>query len=384
MAAVRMQALRRMFDLQVVQWLAARGSAIQEINIDANPVNRMSAWSHLRGTSTALLQQLPNLRQLVVSGSSSFMIAERHLPDVKAMPHLASLDLTLHSDHSWSDSTLEPLLCLGSLTALSLKVLGIHKPMLVSSLSMLTQLRELRLETDGSLSFVREADLWHTVSKLTGLSVLLLGGLVDHMPPELAALTLLQHLTLRGFDRQGPEFEVSSSIHRCSRLQHLTLESLPYTSNESWQTIWSLLQLLPLQQLKFGETDLSEVEPWTLSSQLTSLELIDCSVSYIPDAIRDLPMLQELCVIGDKLEGFPRGPYLRNLQRLEILCPHEFADARVLKAATKLKCVSIQYQDDKRPPWTRSHLEPILPKDCELDLLDEPEEWGYSEDELWS
>ncbi len=165
----------------------------------------MSTMWH-RGAAIPLLEQLPNLRRLCLSGCSIMLIPEHHMYIIQSVPKLQSLNLDVcsdsHSGHQpWRESTLEPLQHLRFLTSLSLNISDLKGPMLLSpALSCLTQLRELSLQCPGAQSCSQPVkQLMQTVSNLTGLTSLVLSRMIETMPTDLATLTQLECFSLTCF-----------------------------------------------------------------------------------------------------------------------------------------------------------------------------------------
>ena len=281
-----------------MRWLQTRGAAIRALNLwtpDYSDICARKKWRHLRDASMMLLPQLPNLQTLCVAGGHEFMVPERHLHAIELLPNLQHLDLSLTSDGTWSESTLEPLKHMTALITLNLSICQMRGPLLVSPfLAQLTQLRELRLDCGprGFDSEINQAHLMQTVSKLRGLRTLALDGMVESVPAGLERLAYLKTLELRRLDLEDSSFAIPSSFRLCTKLRHICLSLLDNASDEMWQLLCSVMLLLPdLLALNLSNMDLSEVHPssWALSSSLTSLDLNECSISMLPAAVSCLP-----------------------------------------------------------------------------------------------
>ncbi len=376
-----------LLELQVTKWLRSRGTAIQHLTFSGGMVCHVTG-SHFPSCYS---------RELCLSDLARLLVfyPESRLAFVHSLPRLESLDLSSLSITA-AETTLEQLQRLQSLTSLSLGTHSSHAPLQLSRvLSHLTRLRHLRLTCTGArCSSESQAHLMHTVSKLTGLTCLDLSGTLTSIPAELSALDQLEVLCVRdvsyryGYTPFTP-FTISSAIESCTRLEHLTLDgvsTIGLITKKRWQDVWDVLLLLPrLQHLVFRRMDTQHVDAWRLPPQLTALELYDDVMSELPAAICNLPLLQKLTVTcgptlhwrvmsphGAKLQCIPNGPYLRNLQQLEIDCPFPTADVSVLADAKKLPHISIQYRRDMFPPWTPRGLQAVLPKSCTIELLNEP------------
>ena len=331
-----------------------------------------------------LLPQLPNLRHLSVSGGHAFMTPERHLHALQLLPNLQSLTLSVASDGNWNEHTLEPLRHLRALTSLSLTILYMFGPLLVSpALAQLTQLQALRLEcqSDEGRQGVANDDICHdrlmrTVSKLTGLEALVLEDMVDRIPAELERLVHLTQLGLSILSFDDPDLAILPTFGMCTKLKHIRLSELDNASDEAWRLVCRALQLLPqLETLDVSYVDLSEVQPssWALPLSLRSLTLSDCSMRTIPGAVCCLLHLQHLCLTRSpgwnvQLESFSKGPYLFSLQYLEISEPKSGAGPEALTDAMHLRSLTLTFRQNVQSLWTSSALQPLLPKGCAIIL----------------
>ena len=255
---------------------------------------------HLPDAIMLLLPQLPHLQALCVFGGHQFMIPERHLQAVELLPDLQDLDLNMPSDGTWNESTLEPLQYMTALTSLTLNIYEMRGLLLLSpSLSHLTQLQHLRLETDeGWSDQISQAHLMQTVSKLTGLKSLALEDMVESIPAELERLACLTYLDLNGFDFDDPNFAIPPSFGMCIKLRRVCFSWFSQATDGAWLAFCTCLLLLPQSDdLNVSHPDLSEIHSssWVLPSRLTTLNLINCRMKTFPAALCCLPQLRDLC-----------------------------------------------------------------------------------------
>ncbi len=365
-----------LIELQVSNWLRQRGAAIQHMTLS-------------RGTKFHVAPPAGPLhaRRLCLEDLARFIgfHPEPHLAFVNSVPRLEALRLGSVSIGA-TETTLEQLQHLQPLTSLSLNTSSMDAPVQLSRfLSCLTRLRRLRLGCARiTCTSAAEAHLVHTVSKLTALTCLDLKGMLSSVPPELSALDQLEVLCVRDTCHMDSLFTISPAIESCTRLECLILDGIGPSTKGGWQNVWDALLLLPrLQHLILKGVDTQHVDAWCLPSRLTALELYGNFMNELPPGICNLPLLQRLIVTcgpelpnlypySSKLQQIPNGPYLRNLQQLVIDCPFPTADASVLADAKNLTRISIQYRHDMYPPWTRRGLQAVLPKDCRIELLNEP------------
>lgn len=143
------------FGEQVVCWLLQHGAAAIQLNADFNgalykeelcDTLRPNCWSRYDHGFNVLPMLLPNLRHLLLSSFTGFMVAKHDLYSIQThLTHLQTLDLDLKSDGRWNLQTLNSLCHLMALERLQLLVEGlIPKPMLLpaapSRLSLLASL----------------------------------------------------------------------------------------------------------------------------------------------------------------------------------------------------------------------------------------------------
>ena len=69
-----------------------------------------------------------------------------------------------------------------------------------------------------------------------------------------------------------------------------------------------------------------------------------------------------------RLASLPRGPYLRNLQQLDINGPDSGAGPEALTDAVRLRMLSVLVRQDTHPLWTISALLQLVPKGCVVEL----------------
>ncbi len=336
------------------------------------PQDDHKALQRLQGASMLLLPQLPKLQHLTINDDYGFMTPERHLHVMECLPQLKSLSLSVSSDGTWSPATLDPLTHLRSLTRLDLCISQMIGSLEISPLlTCLTQLHDLRLDCSWKdLCEISPDHLMSTVSKLTTLETLTLVGLVDCVPPQLGALAQLTQFNLRELGSNSPEFAIPPSFSLCTNLQHLSFSYCGNASNEGWQHACSLLSLLPcMKDLAISELGLSGVHPssWSLPSELTSLALDYCGMSTVPAAICDLTNLQQLSILDSdearvELTALPKGPYLYNLQRLEINRPKLGAGPEALAHAVNLQFLEVNCKQDTNPLWIPTTLRRLVPE----------------------
>ena len=310
-------------------------------------------------------------------GGREFIFPGRHLRVLELLPKLQQLELFVDLDGNWSESTLEPLSHLRTLTSLRLSIHNMNGPLLISpALAQLTLLRQLHLCCDvitdaDSSNGTSQAHLMQTVSKLTRLQSLSLSNIVESTPAELERLLCLTYLQLSSLELQDPPFAASSSFGLCTELRHISLSHVVNASGGAWQHFCKSLQLLPhLNTLCIMDSDLAAVQPcsWALPLNLTSLILTDCSIRTIPAAVCCLPNLQHLCMkdflIVEGLASLPKGPYLRNLLSLDINEPNPGAGPEALTDAQCLQDLTILIRQTAKSLWTAAALEQLVPEDC--------------------
>ena len=307
------------------------------------------------------------------------MIPECHLQAIELLPNLEHLHLLVPSDGTWSESTLDPLKYMKALTSLSLNIREIRGPLLLSpSLAQLTQLEDLNLESQNAFyDETSQAQFMQTVGKLTRLETLGLENMVESIPAELERLSCLTYLELSGLDFDDPHFAISPSFGMCTKLRHVCLSWFLHAINKAWLLLCRSLLLLPqLDTLDIRKVDLSGVQPssWVLPLRLTELNLMGCRMSMFPAALCCLPHLAHLIVRdadqGMQLASLPRGPYLHNLQRLDINRPDSGAKPEALRDAVHLENLLIQSKQYPGPFWTESALQQLIPTGCTIFLHD--------------
>ncbi len=340
---------------------------------------------HFKGISVTLLALLPNLRHLSLTDDLDLMDPQ-HLHILQFLPHLQSLSLRLAKPVAWSQEVLGPLSSLNALTALSLSSPATDESWLVSPvLGQLTQLRHLKLPYIARYITPDSQDHWlEIVCKLTGLTSLDLHGYMENLPANIPGLTGLAHLELThgcykiGIS-EGPQPSIAQLVRSFSNLRCLFLNYLPISTTVFWQDVCkSLLLLSQLENLKIEYADLQDVSPtaWALPSKLTAVELVSCCIDTINPAISTLPLLRRLCIISEEppgmsLSGFPSGPYLHNLQRLDIMGPSSETGSEALLQATHLRHLMVQFFGEYSPYWTRKALRKVVPVGCSIELYDD-------------
>ena len=284
---------------------------------------------------------------------------------MQRLPKLQSLQLEVQVEGLWEHDTLAPLKHLTALTCLDISAMGLHGPMHISSeLATLTQLRILKLHaSSGYHHFPTQALFSQMLSQLTCLTTLSLAGMLDSVPPQLANLMQLKYLTLQNFCSTAPPLSIPACLTLCSNLEHVALRGLSDESSlmEAWWGLCQSLQCLPsLASLSFTKIDLSRLpdDARTLPSRLTSLELDNCKLVHVPSAVRQLPLLENLTLIGTPIIKLDGGAYLENLREL---CIHfnewEGSTSIVLAGAERLKEMIITFKDSGRQgSWTENIL----------------------------
>ena len=332
-----------------MRWLQSRGAATCSLSVCSHsaPGNHKALQS-LQAASMVLLPQLPNLQDLCIYDSRGFMVPERHLHVVECLQQLKSLSLFVVSDDTWDQATLEPFTNLSSLTSLCLVIQKLKGPLWTSPLlTHLTRLRELRLQCWGAGHGKTSPDhLMETVSKLTTLETLVLIGILDYMPAQLGALSQLTQIDIGNVGFGRPVFAIPPDFSLCINLQRLHLSECPDASDKSWKQACTLLHLLAcMTDLAIRALDLSKVRTssWLLPSELTSLELEGCGISTMPATICNLAKLRHLTMSDPgredqlKLTALPTGPYLYNLESLDINGLKLGAGPEALAHAVKLR-----------------------------------------------
>ena len=332
----------------------------------------------LRGACMLILPQLPNLQCLTIYGyGQGFMTPERHLHVLELLLQLKNLNLHLESDGTWHEDTLEPLTHIRVLTALELAIAGMTEPLCISpKLSQLTQLQELCLECVDSL-YDRQSQehLMNTISKLTLLQYLQLESMLETMPPQMGSLAQLTQLNLLNCRHSAMKLSMPPSCSPRTNLQSLLLQNLASASDKAWQHVCSWLVLLPqMTEFAIFAADLSRVQPssWSLPSGLTRFTLEECRMSIIPAAVCCLPRLQHLLMSDDEecdeaqLMGLPVGPYLRNLQTLDIDGPQLGVLPGPLALVLNLQTLTIDSEVEANPAWMPSVLESLVPQGCKI------------------
>ncbi len=361
-----------------MRWLQSRGAAIRSLHVVSHiPSGNRTALQSLQAACMLLLPQVPNLRELRISDHLGFMVPERHLHVVECLPQLKSLILDVRSDGTWDEATLQPLSYLNSLTYLFLGISKLQAPLWTSpSLTHLTQLQVLRLNSwEPGYGEARTDHLMETVSKLTTLRLLALDGMVNCVPAQMGALAQLTQLDLGNLGLDRPVFTIPPSLSLCSNLEALSFWGCPAASDETWQHACRLLHSLPcMTDLAISALDLSGVRPssWSLPSELTYLSLEDCGISTMPAAICDLAKMQELTMSDTgredqvQLAALPTGPYLYNLEALQINSPKLGAGPEALAHAVKLQYLEVYGKEDANPLWIPSTLRNMVPEGCSI------------------
>ncbi len=298
------------------------------------------------------------------------MIPEQHLYIIASLRRLQRLTLSISFGETWSKATLEPLQYLTALTLLTLNVSSVDKPLLLSpTLTRLTCLRDLVLRDWAPTNDDNGRDHhMQVVSKLTGLTSLVLDGMLRSVPAGIGSLSHL--VSLEVCDVRVHRFIVSPCIRSCTQLQYVSLSILPVASTKAWQDVCRSLSLLPkLQSLQIKFADLSRVRPraWFLPSHLTSLRLQNCHIQTLPEAICKLSLLQKLCLTGCQLSSLPSGRYLCNLRLLAITVPQSGSGPEALADATCLQELQMDFEKcPENPLWAETALQSLVPKGCKF------------------
>ena len=366
----------------MIRWLQLRGAAVRNFNVllhDSLYSRGSGHCTRVRDAGVLMLPQLMNLHHLEIntSGRPEFMVPERHLQAIEFLPNSQQLHLSMPSDGTWCESTLEPPKNMRALTSLNLSIYDMLGPLLVSPLlTQLTQLQDLHLRHWSRCKLgVSQAHLMQTISKLTGLKTLRLHHMVESIPAELERLACLTCLELKALDLQRSHFATPPPLEMCAKLRHICLGWLFQARDNTWQSICTSLLLLPeLDTLDIRYVDLSTVQPssWALSLGLTSLNLLDCSISLFPLALCCLPRLERLSVRDSdvQLASLPRGSYLRNLHSLYMNEPIPAAGPEALTDAVHLRNLVIHDTGMHYPGllWTNSALRQVVPTGCNIVL----------------
>lgn len=326
---------------QVMRWAGKHGAAVADLLVSMREADQARQdWCMYQGGCVALLAQLPNLQCLHICDSRGFFYPQQHLCAIEALTALRSLVLEMTSSGDWHCNVLEPLQHLTALTYLSIKVEGLSGPLLVATaLTKLTRLKRLFMMADSGELLGDEDHVMQTVSQLTTLKVLQLGGMVKDVPAQLATLNLLENLYLGAPPLPNVAFVIPACLTSCSNLSYISLTSLSRATLKGWWGLCRSLLCLPaLDGLTISKTNLAAIPPaaWAFSTRLTFLNFYDCNLLEVPPAACQLPLLQEFRMCGDPLFRLAPGPYLLKLRRMTIHCDQHSAGPNALADAGQL------------------------------------------------
>ncbi len=270
---------------------------------------------------------LPNLQHLYISCDGSFFDVAVDLKCLVLLPQLRYL--RVHSgewdtDNEWHAASLPALPQLRHLSFSMFPCDG-EALLLRTAPDALQSLTCLDIRNwDPYLS--NPLNMGEAVSQMHLLQEIWLAGVLSYIPSQFSHLPHLQSMFLADMQPNlsgpGEPFLQGEALWNCPCLTYLSLKDVPEYAATEWGRICRRLRCLTaLQRLEIKESavfDLVPADAWCLPSSLTSLQIWDCSLQTIPEAIASLPSLKLLEVSSNPLEHLPEGPFLDKLQLLDL------------------------------------------------------------------
>ncbi|PRW59999.1 Leucine rich repeat [Chlorella sorokiniana] len=264
-------------------------------------------------------------------------------------------ELTLYSagpiDFAEVDAIAQSLCQLESLTLCLLRQRGVHSSFrgpFPAALTRLRRLRRLHLEAPYSGFIAPQCALPDGIGAWGGQmrELLLINLGLECLPPSIGRLTALRELCL-GRNRLGARHD--SLPVELAELTSLVRLELQYNGFE-WGPPAVVGELTTLEELNLSGNLWGSAAPdlpkeYAQLSRLRYLTLTNCELLVLPPVVRGMAGLQLLKLNINRLQTLPSGPYLQELECLD-LAHNRFAAGypHALAGAPKLQLIAFQHR----------------------------------------
>ena len=344
-----------------------------------------SPWHEYHHGAAILMSLLPNLQQLHLFCHGMFFDAAVDLTCLALLPHLRFLCVSFGVCSSkWHAASLPALPQLQHLS-LSLQDVCETEPLLLpTASSALTSLTCLDIKS-WNPELRSTPNVGQAVGRMHLLQDIWLAGVVTSIPPQFSDLPHLRRLSLVDIDNVGGDsgesgpFLQAGALQNCPCLTWLYLDGIPLSAASEWGMICKRLQSFKaLQSLSILESHIFHQVPggvWCLPNSLTSLRIVRGGLQTLPPAIAGLPHLRLLDLFDNMLECLPEGPYLDNLQRLDLWSKTLQDIPASLPKAVHLQELVMQAPVHPEPD-SHSRDTSFLPPGCQMvEIVDNTQQW---------